>query len=150
MIPTSPVAPVTLVLLALSRLAAAQPSAPPNASASVTIEGHRIRLSYENRDIFAGTIGGTDTQTVFQSLVDSAGGTVVQVLKWTSFSGSRLSLRGQVLGSAESFPAEADRREDGLAIVRHSLGLSRSLLNRAVYDRTRDWVISLEIGRAHV
>jgi hypothetical protein len=40
-------------------------------------------------------------------------------------------------------------REDGLVIVRNSVGPSFSLLNRAVYDRRGDWVLSVDYP-AHV
>ena len=109
---------------------------PPNAAATVAIAGSQIRLTYEGRVIFDGTLSGADSATSFQTLIDSSGARITQVLKWTSFSRSRLSLRGRVHAGNESFPAQADRPEDGLAVVRHSVGLSHSHLNRAVYERT--------------
>ena len=137
------------VLCASNRLSA-QPTAPqraeapPNASAALTIAFARVNLRYEGRTIFDGTIDGVDSATTFQTLVDSTGGHVTQVLKWTSFSKSRLALRGRVSAGDESFPAESDRNQDARPIVRHSIGLSHSRLNRAIYDRTRDWVLSAD------
>ena len=101
-------------------------------------------MMYDGRTIFDGTIEGVDSATTFQTLVDSTGGHVTQVLKWTSFSKSRLALRGRVSAGDESFPAESDRNQDARPIVRHSIGLSHSRLNRAIYDRTRDWVLSAD------
>ena len=137
------------VLCASNRLSA-QPTAPqraeapPNASAALTIAFARVNLRYDGRTIFDGTIDGVDSATTFQTLVDSTGGHVTQVLKWTSFSKSRLALRGRVSAGDESFPAESDRNQDARPIVRHSIGLSHSRLNRAIYDRTRDWVLSAD------
>ena len=125
--------------------ALAAQSPPPNAAAIVTVAGSQVRLQYDGRTIFDGTIAGVDSATTFQTLTDSSGGRVTQVLKWTSFSRSRLALRGRISAGDESFPAQADRPEDGLAVVRHSIGLSHSRLNRAVYDRTRDWVLSTDV-----
>ncbi len=117
---------------------------PRNAAATVIITGSRVRLDYDGHTIFDGTIIGVDSATTFQTLDDSTGGRVTQVLKWTSFSRARLSLGGRLYAGDESFPAQADRPEDALALVRHSIGLSHSRLNRAVYDRTRDWVLSTD------
>jgi hypothetical protein len=62
-----------------------------------------------------------------------------------------LVLKGAVRGGGESFPCEADRRDRrgaGPLVVRHVSGLSRSLLNRAVYDRRHDWALSVDAGPA--
>lgn len=106
--------------------------------------GVQLSLRYDGRTLFDGTVAGVDSATVFSQLVDSTGGRITQVLKWTSFSRARLALRGRIRGSDEAFPAQADRPEDALLLVRHSMGLSHSGLNRAVYDRTRDWVLSVD------
>jgi alpha-galactosidase len=138
----------TAVSAASAQLPPAAQRPPSNGAAAVTITttatGARVRLDYDGGTIFDGTISGVDGLTTRQALVDSTGGRVTQVLKWTSFSRSRLVLRGQVRAGDESFPAQADRPEDELTVVRHSLGLSHSRLNRAVYDRTRDWVLSVD------
>ena len=60
-------------------------------------------------------------------------------------------MSGAVVGSEEAFACEADRRDRrgaGPLVVRHVSGLSRSLLNRAVYDRQSDWVLSVDAGPA--
>ena len=64
---------------------------------------------------------------------------------------SPIKLEGIVRGGAESFACEADRRDRrgaGPLVVRHVSGRSRSLLNRAVYDRSADWVLSVDAGPA--
>ena len=127
-----------------SRATASREMAPRNAPATLTRSGDHVQLRYDGRTIFDGTIAGVDSATVFSALTDTAGGRVTQVIKWTSFSRSRLLLRGTITAGDESFPAQVDRPEDALPIVRHSIGLSRSALNRAVYDRTRDFVVSAD------
>lgn len=135
---------VALTMCLVADVSAQRPVAPPHAAAMVSVSGAHVRLVYDRRTIFDGTIDGVDSATTFQTLVDSTGGHVTQVLKWTSFSKSRLALRGRVSAGDESFPAESDRNQDALPIVRHSIGLSHSRLNRAIYDRTRDWVLSAD------
>ncbi|HVO35022.1 MAG TPA: hypothetical protein VMT21_05620, partial [Gemmatimonadales bacterium] len=118
-------------------------SAPPNAPARLVVLGRGIQLLYGGRTLLAGTIesqGAADLET----LVDSAGGIVTQVAKWTARGRGPVILTATVSASAEAFPCEVEPREDGLRVVRNSVGLSRSLLNRAVYDRRGDWVLSVD------
>lgn len=55
-------------------------------------------------------------------------------------------IEGIIELSGESFPCEARRPASGFKIVRHSSGLSHSLLNRAVYDRLHDLLLSVDPG----
>lgn len=147
-------------LVALSaQTSAPQPSAPPNAPTSFTQRGNHVTLSYDGAILLDATLGGnagaytaasTAASTAaagvdFRSIIDTAGGAVTQVLKWTALGSGSLSLAGTVHASDQAFPAEVDRRADALPVVRNSVGLSASLLNRAVYDRARDWVLSVDL-----
>ena len=117
---------------------------PPNAPATLSVADGRLTLSYGGRAIFEGTVGGEGVTAELRTLVDSSAGTVTQVLKWTARGRGRLALTGTLGASGEAFAAEVEPREDGLAVVRHSVGPSYSLLNRAVYDRRGDWVLSVD------
>ncbi len=121
------------------------PGAPTNSPATLEVSGTHIVLRYDGREILTADFASSPREPapVLQTLVDSATGAVTQVVKWTDPSGS-LSLAGVVAASDEAFPAEVDRRDDGLRIVRHSIGQSVSRLNRAVYDRSGDWVLSVD------
>ncbi len=77
-------------------------------------------------------------------LTDSTDGRVTQVLKWTATGGGRVTILGAVRGSPEAFAAAVDPREDGLPIVRHAVGPVANRLNRALYDRRADWVLSVD------
>ena len=128
-----------------ARVAAAQtPAEPPNAPAVVSGSGGRWALTYGGRTLFDMTVGGRDATAEFRTVVDTAGGAVTQVLKWTARGRGGLVFQGVVSASGQAFPCEVEPREDGLRIVRNSVGLSYSLLNRAVYDRQGDWVLSVD------
>jgi len=134
-------------VLILAACSARQPAfPPPNAPAKVVLKGGKIRLDYNRRTIFEGQVragaGG------FEAKVNNyrTGDAVSQVILLVPRGGGRASLSGAVSGSPEAFPCEADRRDRGPVLVRHSSGLSRSLLNRAVYDRGSDWVLSIDAG----
>ena len=71
-------------------------------------------------------------------------GAVSQVFTLTSSGGESLTLNDTITGGDESFPCESDRPAHGAAVVRSAIGMSMSRLNRAVYDRTMDWVLSVD------
>jgi alpha-galactosidase len=126
-------------------LAAAQTTAePPNAPATVLLDTGRVRLSYQGRALFEGRVVATGGAATLLQLIDTVGGRVTQVLKWTAASGGRVTLTGVVRGSAEAFAAAAEPREDGLPVVRHAVGPVMNGLNRALYDRRADWVVSVD------
>ena len=118
---------------------------PPNEPSIVEIADNRIVIRYHGGVIFEGTLSGR--AGVARATVNAyrTGDAVDQVVALTaSSSAGPLELAGTVTGSAEAFPAEADRPLRGLAVVRHASGISRSLRNHAVYDRRWDWVLSVD------
>jgi alpha-galactosidase len=103
-----------------------------------------VRLTYAGRTLLEGTVVGQGAAPELRTLVDSAGGIVTQVVKWTARSRGPVVLTVTVSASAEAFPCEVEPREDALRVVRNSIGLSHSLLNRAIYDRRDDWALSVD------
>lgn len=127
-------------------------AAPKNEAAKVKIGNTDIRIRYDGGDIFEGKIGAGAAGFDAGVNIYRTGGAISQtVLLTPREKGGQVRLEGTLVGGPESFPCEADRRDRGPAMVRHVSGLSRSLLNRAVYDRGRDWVLSIDAGpRAEV
>lgn len=117
---------------------------PPNVPAILTMAGGRVTLTYEGRVMLRGTIGPDSAGPELRTLVDSTGGVVTQVIKWTARGKGPLELSVTLLAGGEAFPCEVEPREDGLPMVRNSVGLSDNRLNRAVYDRRRDWALSVD------
>ncbi len=119
-------------------------SEPPNAAAKLTRDGRHIALSYAGASILDAHFSDNVASADFRELIDTTGGVVTHVMKWTAFDGSTLQLSALITGGVDVFPAEVDRRADAMPIVRNSVGPSASLLNRAVYDRDCDWVVSVD------
>lgn len=142
---------VLVVAAGLFMVAAKTPSSTdpaPNAPARIDFGGGKIRIMYASRLIFEGDIG-TEPETIeARSQVFAAGDKVEQMFLLFNRSGrAPVRLWGRIYGSEEAFPCESDRRDRrgaGPLVVRHVSGLSRSLLNRAVYDRKLDWVLSVD------
>lgn len=133
-----------------SRKSAGTPG-PPNEPAKIGVRDGKLRIDYAGQTIFKGEVIVEGQKGDILPLVNVSrpGDRVSQVVLLTSGNdGPKLKISGTVFGSAESFPVEADRRVKGPLIVRHSSGMSRSLLNRAVYDRRGDWVLSVDANPA--
>jgi len=116
----------------------------PNAPAIADTAGGRLVLRYQGVILFDGTIAATGAPPSPRRLTDSAGGRVTQVLKWTAVGTGRVTITGVVRGSPEAFAAESEPREDGLPIVRHAVGPVANRLNRSIYDRRVDWLLSVD------
>ncbi len=84
----------------------------------------------------------------FLHIENNNGGKVEQVFILESKNGDDFTINGTIYGTDESFACEADYPRKTIPIVRHSVGLSSSLLNRAVYDRQGDWLLSFDMPYA--
>jgi alpha-galactosidase len=137
--------PASALVLALlpQGLPAAEPGAPPNAPADIRVEGDRILVVYDGATLFDGRIGNPGALRAAVPSVATRDGAVDQVLALFARQGE-IELTGTVAASVEAFPCESDRAFRALPVVRHSSGLSRSRLNQAVYDRRRDWALSVD------
>jgi hypothetical protein len=133
------------ILLTFARAQEKRPLVPPNAPAQVKVDGAALEIFYGGRTIFSGRAENAADLDRLTTTDFRAGGAVHQVISFNAKASDKpLVLSGLISGSEESFPCESDRDPRSPAIVRHSSGLSRSLLNQAVYDRKWDWVLSVD------
>ncbi|HVA58890.1 MAG: hypothetical protein WBQ26_13555 [Gemmatimonadaceae bacterium] len=124
--------------------AAQSVAGPPNTPAVARVVDGRATLTYDGRVIFSATIASTGPRAEVRTLVDTAGGAVTQVLKWTVRGGARLTLAGTVHAGPQAFACATEPGPNELAMVRNSVGPSDNRLNRAVYDRGSDWALSVD------
>lgn len=134
-----------LLTLTGSLFAVNKSEPPPNQPARLTIQDRAIVMEYEGAPVFKAEIRGEGIKYDTNTITEKKNGRITQIIQITteSFRDS-VEVVGRIFGSEASFPCETDRRDRGLAVVRHSYGLSHSLLNRGVYDRNRDWVFSVD------
>jgi alpha-galactosidase len=135
---------IILALLAVGGIAHAAAGEPPNAPAAVERNGSRLVVRYHGQEILSAEYDAPGRRVEFQEVKDCRGEAWDQAFTLTAADGEPFTLSGLIRASDESFPCEADRRQVGTVLVRHQSGLSRSLLNRAVYDRQWDWVLSVD------
>jgi alpha-galactosidase len=140
-------------LLLLAALAACVPCAsvraqtdaePSDGPAELRVRGERLTLVYDGRAILEATLSTTGPRPEPRELVDTVAGALTQVLKWTVRGGALMTLAGTVHGGPQTFACEVEPRPNGLWVVRTAVGPSVSRLNRAVYDRGSDWVLSVD------
>lgn len=124
---------------------ASQRGEPPNAPASVEITKKSITIRYDDRVILAAEINIDAASIQHRTHTQMEGERIEQVVVLTTLDwNKKIKISGKLFGSDESFPCEVDRPSRGPLLVRHSSGLSRSLRNRAIYDRAADWVLSVD------
>ena len=119
--------------------------APPDQPAEIHISGKQIDINYNGQKLFRGKMNLDKNEVSISQVNDKTGNALDQVIKFNSISNSPLIIEGIIYGSEQSFPCSVDRpMVADQDIVRSSVGLSHSLLNRAVYDRKWDWVLSMD------
>jgi len=138
---------VTLALISLG-LSMCSPSpdneAPPNAPAQLTHEGNTIILTYAGYEIMSLTTDIPPDSFTVKELKEELDGKVSHLFTVSTPDGRKMNISGIIRAGKESFTCEAERRIEGTQVVRHTVGLSHSLLNRAVYDRQSDWLLSAD------
>ena len=121
------------------------PLPPPNAPAQVKVDGTALEIIYHGRTIFNCRIENAADLDRLTTNDFKVGEAVDQIIAFNAKTWDKpVVLTGLISGSEESFPCESDPNPRSPAIVRHSSGLSKSLLNQAVYDRKWDWVLSVD------
>jgi alpha-galactosidase len=121
------------------------PVAPPNAPADISVFGGSIAIQYDGGVVFEGRIDEAEALRDVTLNTYREGDALSQVLALTARSGrDPVAIVGTITASDQAFAAESDRPLGGLPIVRHSSGASDNLRNQAVYDRRRDWVLSVD------
>ncbi len=129
--------------VAAPRVARPSRAAPLNAAAVLTVTDTSVALRYDGATIFWAHIAAERGRPRVRQLVDTSAGRITQVVRVLS-GGGRITLRGAAHTTGDAFAVDADPREDGVPVVRHSVGPSYSLLNRGVYARDRDWLLSVD------
>lgn len=135
-----------LLLLSPAALARQTATEPANGAATLAGAAPQITLRYDGRVLADGTVTSGGPAPERRTSVSESNGAVTQVIKWTAVGQQTVQLSLLVTGSLESMAVEVDRIADTLPVVRYAIGESHNRRNRAVYDRQRDWVLSIDAG----
>ena len=123
--------------------ASVRTTGPANTAAQVVLTDTNVVFRYDGATVFEARVSATRGTARVRQLVDTSSGRITQVVTWLPGNG-RITLRGTAHAAGDAFAVDADPREDGVSIVRNSVGPSYSLLNRGVYARDRDWLLSVD------
>ena len=116
---------------------------PPNDFPEVNFDGKNISIKYDSELIFEGSfIAGADDLN-YRYVPNKQGGKIDLALV---FNGTGMRLEGAVYGSGQSFACESERPRKGIPIVRHTYGPVKNSRNQAVYDRAKDWLLSVDLN----
>jgi len=119
-------------------------NAPPNTAGKLSVKDSLLSLEYDGSKILIIAVNEPSSEFTVNELTDNRNGKVFHLFTITSKNGKLLNISGLITAGKESFACEADRRIAGTQIVRHTYGPDRSKLNRAVYDREKDWLLSVD------
>ncbi len=117
---------------------------PPNEPGKLEKDGSSIVFSYDGTELLIMETDLPPSGFTVRELREERDGKVTHVFTVSSVSGDRMTINGSIRAGMESFACEADRRIEGTQVVRHAYGPSQNLLNRAVYDRQSDWLLSAD------
>lgn len=135
----------TLPLGAQSAGSTAPPNAPPNAPAVFERTDSTLVVRYDGRVLLDGRLVVRGDAPAVSVLTDTNAGVVTQLLKITARGrGASLKLAATLSSSGESFATEAEPAEDSRPVVRHAVGNADNLRNRGLYDRQRDWLLTVD------
>ena len=118
----------------------------PNSPATIELSVNELRVSYSGNQLLSAHVSGlTDATAKRLTVTRSSSDAVDQVWAVTARGGGPITIEGQISASNDAFACAADRPdEDEPNIVRNSVGAPFNALNRGVYDRRSDWVLSFD------
>jgi len=101
-------------------------------------------FSVQNKIILKAKVSGNGSKMQIhehQSVMNNA---QYQTISLVPADFKRFTFKAIVMADEGSIACESDRWNDGLSIVRHTVGKSFNLLNNAVYNRNEDWLLSFD------
>jgi alpha-galactosidase len=117
---------------------------PPNTAGKLAVKDSILSLEYDGNKILILAVNAPASDFTVNELSDTCNEKVSHLFTITSKTGKQLNINGLITAGKESFACEAYRRIEGAQIVRHTYGPDLSKLNRAVYDREKDWLLSAD------
>jgi len=115
------------------------------AQSTVTQKKDSLLISFEGRVIFKGLLKSKNAGTLrVLHQASNIDGASLDLITITAGLSRSLELQGEIMSHPEAIAVESDPRDNGLKVIRHSVGPSQSLLNNAVYDRQKDWLFSFD------
>ena len=110
----------------------------------VTQKKDSLFFSVQNKLILKAVVSGNGSKMQIHEHHSSLNNAVYQTISLVSSDFKRFTFKAIVMADEGSIACESDRWNEGLSIVRHTVGKSFNLLNNAVYNRNEDWLLSFD------
>ncbi len=128
--------------LILAACTVASAKTPPNEAAKLTYSKGIIELNYNGKVIFSGSLDIDGKPYIRKVTQKGDQGQVDQVF---AISAKSVKLSGHISADSDSFACSSEPEGyDATRVVRHTYGKGTNTLNRAVYERSSDWLLSVD------
>ena len=101
----------------------------------ITQKKDSLFFSVQNKLILKAVVSGNGSKLQIHEHHSSLNNAVYQTISLVSSDFKRFTFKAIVMADEGSIACESDRWNEGLSIVRHTVGKSFNLLNNAVYNR---------------
>ncbi|MGZ3810888.1 MAG: glycoside hydrolase family 36 protein [Mucilaginibacter sp.] len=112
--------------------------------ATIKHEKDSLFIVYDHATIFSGKISATGSAYIVQHQNETLNGCTYQVITIHNMDMKPVQLSGRIAGSEQSIACESEPADGLIKVVRHVVGRSTSPLNNAVYEREKDWLLSVD------
>ena len=113
-------------------------------TATIAHRGDSLDLVYGGAAVFTGKIDAPGGRYVLNNQTEVVKGRTWQMVTIRRADLQPFQLHGRIAGSDEAIACESEPAESRIKVVRQVVGRSHSLLNNAVYDRAKDWLLSVD------
>ena len=110
----------------------------------VTQRKDSLFFSVQNKLILKAVISGNTSKLQIHEHHFTLNNALYQIISLVPADFKRFTFKAIVSADEGSIACESDRWNEGLSIVRHTVGKSFNLLNNAVYNRNEDWLLSFD------
>jgi hypothetical protein len=103
-----------------------------------------LYFAVQGKLIFKAQVSGNNSKLQIRENQYTSNNALYQTISIVPSDFKKFSFKAIVMADEGSIACESDRWNEGLSIVRHTVGKSFNLLNNAVYNRNNDWLISFD------
>lgn len=109
----------------------------------VIIKGNQLQILYAGQLILDAQLAPQQEPYRINNQLETVNGASYQIITITAGNFKSFDCNALILGSDEAIACESEP-QNGLRVVRHSVGPSHNLKNNAVYDRQKDLLLSFD------
>lgn len=103
-----------------------------------------LYFAFQGKLILRAQLSGNHSKLQIRENQYTSNNALYQTISIVPSDFKKFSFKAIVMADEGSIACESDRWNEGLSIVRHTVGKSFNLLNNAVYNRNEDWLLSFD------